>query len=264
MRKRCCVLPAIVFLLLSAAQPAFPAVSQSLFFDSRGNLMSSAPATVSPPENGLATPPSAIPEGVELRQGIRYEYYPVHGAAFSDVVKSIQENGPYDANLKKRLPTKITWGFGISYEYNFSSALDEDASAMHVAVEVENLRVSYAITLTLPSLIDNTALNPIEKNLWKNYWLRLLDHEYGHIGIIEDSGIADQAKRSLAEIDYLIFDYREGSDIDSIIGTFLKEEAGKAAREMSGTIREKLNDYDTQTDYGSKSILRDSSVRSVE
>ena len=154
MRKRCCVLSTIVFLLLSAAQPAFPAVSQSLFFDSRGNVASSSPATLCSPENSPATPPSAIPEGVELRGGIHYEYYPVYGAAFSEIVKYIRENGPYDASRRKRLPTKITWSFGISYEYNFSSALDEETSAVHAAVKVENIRISYAITLTLPSLIE--------------------------------------------------------------------------------------------------------------
>lgn len=262
MRKRRYVLPAILLLLL-LAQPTFSAVSQHLLFDRQGNLISLGAAPAALPINSSPSA-SSIPEGVVLRGGITYEYYPVYGATFSDIVKSVEENGPYDSILKKRLPTKIAWRFGISYLYDFSSAIDEEGTAVHVAVEVTDIRLTYGITLTLPSLIDNTSLNPIERNLWKNLWLRLLEHEYDHVDIIEDSGMAGQAKKDLAEINYLIFDYREGTDIDGITGAFLRDEAVKAAKAVSKTIQGKLIDYDTLTDYGNKHSLRDSFFRSTK
>ncbi|MDA8104889.1 MAG: DUF922 domain-containing protein [Nitrospiraceae bacterium] len=253
-----CLLSSLLLLSI-LAQPSYAAISQSFYFDQEGNPLSGGPAAV--PSDSSQTSLSSVPTGVVLRRGIVYEYYPVNGKSFSEIVTSVQENGPYIAGAKRRLPTRMKWRFGISYEYDFTSALDEEDTAVHVSLEVKDIKVTYGITVTLPSLIDNTSLNPIERNLWKNLFLQFLEHEYDHVDIIEDIATADEAKKSLAEINYLIFDYRDGLDIDNTIGTFLKDETAKAAKEMSRNIRERLNEYDRLTDFGNKHSLRDSFFR---
>ena len=253
-----CLLPSLLLLSI-LAQPSYAAISQSFYFDQEGNPLSGGPAAVQS-DTSLASRYS-VPTGVVLRRGIVYEYYPVNGKSFSEIVTSVQENGPYIAGAKRRLPTRMKWRFGISYEYDFTSAMDEEDTAVHVSLEVKDIKVTYGITVTLPSLIDNTSLNPTERNLWKNLFLQFLEHEYDHVDIIEDSATADEAKKSLAEINYLIFDYSNGLDIDNTIGTFLKDETAKAAREMSRNIRERLNEYDRLTDFGNKHSLRDSFFR---
>ena len=247
--------PAILLLVLLAAAPALSVTSQSLLFGPEGNLLSDGSASI--PASSASSPFSA-PEGVALRGGIAYQYYPVYGATFSDIVASIKENGPYFPALKKRLPTKIAWRFSISYAYDYSSALDEDGTSVHVAVTVTDVGISYAPTLTLPSLIDNTSLNPFERTMWKDLWTRLLQHEYDHVDIIENAATAGQVKKQLADITYLIFDYQEDADIRAIVGSYLREQAEKAAGEMARTIRGRLKDYDTLTDYGNRHSLRDS------
>ncbi len=253
------LLPVMMFLLM-IAQPLFAASSESLSFDCDGNQISTGPFPRISRDKSL----SSVPEGVVLRNNVLHEFYPVSGKTFSEIVASVGENGPYHTNLKKRLPTKIVWRFEISYDYDYSSALNEDGSMVHVALDVRNVRITYSVNVTLPSLIDNTSLNPIEKNLWKNLFLRLLEHEYDHVDIIEDEGIANEAKKNLADISYLMFDYREGIDIGNIIGAYLRNEAGKTAKELAATIRERLVEYDRLTDYGNKPSLRDSFFRSAK
>jgi predicted secreted Zn-dependent protease len=259
MRATYCLLPSLLLLSI-LAQPSYAVIPQALSFDQEGNLLSGGAAAV-PPHSSRSSL-SSVPPDIALRPDIVYEYYPVNGKTFSEIVTSVKENGPFVAAAKRRLPTKAAWRFGIVYEYDFTSALDEDGTAVHVSLEVKNVRVTYGITVTLPSLIDNTSLNPIERNLWKNLFLQFLDHEYDHVDIIEDSATADEAKKGLAEINYLIFDYRDGLDVDNTIGAFLKEEAARAAKEMSGKIRQRLNEYDGLTDYGEKHSRRDSFFRS--
>ena len=255
MRKGRYPLPAVLLLILLAASPALSATSQSFLFGPEGDLLSEGSATMTAPS---ASPAFSAPDGVALRTGIAYQYYPVSGATFSDIVASIRENGPYVPALKRRLPTKIAWKFRISYSYDFSSALDEEGTSVHVAVAVTDVGISYAPTLTLPSLIDDTSLNPIEQKMWKNLWAMLLRHEYDHVDIIEDTATADQAKKQLADINYLIFDYQENADIGAIVGSYLRDQAVKAAKEMAAAIQGRLKEYDTLTDYGNRQSLRDS------
>ena len=258
MHARYCLLSSLLLLSIFT-QPSYAAISQSLYFDQEGNPLSGGPAAV--PSDPSHAALSSVPAGVVLRRDVVYEYYPVNGKSFSEIVTSVQENGPYIAGAKRRLPSKMKWRFGISYEYDFTSALDEEDTAVHVSLEVKNIKVTYGITVTLPSLIDNTSLNPIEITLWKNLFLQFLEHEYDHVDIIEDSATADETKKSLSEINYLIFDYRDGLDIDNTIGAFLKDEAARTAKEMSGNIRERLNEYDRLTDFGNKHSMRDSFFR---
>ncbi|MDA8241348.1 MAG: DUF922 domain-containing protein [Nitrospiraceae bacterium] len=258
MHARYCLLSSL-FLLSIFAQPSYAAISQSFYFDQEGNPLSEGPAAV--PSDSSRTSLHSVPSGVVLRRGIIYEYYPVNGKSFSEIVTSVQENGPYIAGAKRRVPTRMKWRFGISYEYDFTSVLDQEDTAVHVSLEVKNVKVTYGISVTLPSLIDNTSLNPIERNLWKNLFLRFLEHEYDHVDIIEDSATAEEMKKSLTEINYLIFDYSDGLDIENTIGAFLKDEAAVAAKDMSGKIRERLNGYDRVTDFGNKHSLRDSFFR---
>jgi predicted secreted Zn-dependent protease len=255
MHARHYLLQSILFLSI-LAQPSYAAMSQSLYFNQECNPLPGRNAAVRPDSSHSRL--ASVPQGVELRTGIDYECYPVSGKTFSEIVASVHENGPHTAEAKRRLPAKTAWSFGISYEFDVTSALDEEDDAVHVALGVKNVRVAYYTTITLPYLIDNSSLNPIERNLWKSLFLQFLEHEYDRLDIIKDSDTADEAKKNLTEINYLIVDYREGLDIEKTIGAFLQDEALKAAKDMSGRIRERLNEYDRLTDYGKKHSQRDS------
>src|SRR5512134_3501042 len=157
MRQRCVILLS-VFFILSFSGSAYPEVT-TLHFDSGGNLTSSAL------QKSLFTPsPSAgasrysIPEGVELLKDASYEYYPVFGRTFSDIVRSSEENGPFDKDRKRRFPSKYEWGLGLSYQFEYEHEIDEETQKVHAAIDLRDVTITYPITITLPTYIDDTDL----------------------------------------------------------------------------------------------------------
>ena len=256
MRSKLLTVPLFLLFLAAVAQAGG---SQSLLFDSNGNQSRGAQTRQAAGSAGAFR--YSAPEGVDLRKNVSYEYYPVFAKTFSEAMKSTEENGPFRQDLKRRLPTKIVWGFGISFQYDYTYAVDEEDMTTHVALGVREIKVSYNITVTLPALIDSTALNPIERGMWKAHFKQLLEHEYDHMDIIEDNAAKDEALAGLAGTDYLIFDYREDLDVDKAVDDYLRGEALEAAKVISNKTKERLREYDNLTGFGSKHGMRGSFFR---
>lgn len=228
---------------------AYPEITQ--IFNQEGALIStSKKKSVSDRTSGIAR--YSIPDGIELQKDVSYEFYPVFGKTFSEIVKSSEENGPFNKKEKRRYLSKNDWSIGWAYQFAFSYEIDEEDRTVHVSLEISDIDIRDYITITLPTLTDDTALNPVEKNMWKNYLLRLLEHEHDHVRIIRDSDSRNGVLNSLKEINYLIFDYDEGIDIEKTVERFLTEETERIGREWVKKIKARDDEYSKITENGRK------------
>lgn len=231
------------------AGSAYPEIIQ--IFNQEGAMISTGKGkSASDRASGIAR--YSIPDGIELHKDVSYEFYPVFGKTFSEIVKSSEENGPFNKKEKMRFPTKHDWNTGWSYQFALSYDIDEEENKAHVSLELYDIDFMDEITITLPTLTDDTALNPVEKNMWKNYLLRLLEHEHDHVRIIRNPDSRNEALNSLKEINYLIFDYKEDMDIEKIVGRFLMEETEGIGREWVKKIKARDDEYSKITEHGRK------------
>ena len=200
----------------------------------------------------------SIPEGIELQKNIRYEFYPVFGKTFSEIVRSAEENSPVAPKNNKRLPSRTDWTTGWDYKLRYSYGIDEEERTAHALVEIYDINITSDITITLPTLLDDTALNPAEKNLWKNYYLRLLEYEHDHAKIIRDSDAQKELSRKFNDLDYVIFDYSDDIDIQKTVETFIRRETEKTGSEWVKNLKKRIEEYEKVTEYGFALQKRDS------
>ncbi len=217
-------------------------------FDSNGNSISS---TRKIRENRLSSRINrhSVPEGIELQNDIQYEFYPVFGKTFSDIVRSAEENSP-DLKSKKRLPTRFEWSIGWSYKIDQATEIDEDDNIVHADVMVYDVRLTYNIKITLPTLIDDTVLNPSEKTLWKNYYRSLVEYEHDHARIIRDIDAKAELLKKFRDLDYLNFDYSSEIDIQNTVETFIRKETETIGSAWVKDLRKRIDAYDKATEYG--------------
>jgi hypothetical protein len=232
---------------------SYPEISQ--FFDSEGSTLRSGDIKVSPPHRVQRY---SIPEGIILQKDIRYEFYPVFGRTFSDIVRSAEENCPIDLKNKKRLPARFVWSAGWDYKVFHDYEIDEEDDTVHADVEIFDINITYNITITLPTLIDDSALNHTEKDLWKNYYRRLVEYTDDHARIIRDKEAQAELRKKFSEMDYVIFDYSTGLDIGKTVETFIQKETEKTGREWIKNLKKKIDEYDRATEYGLDLQKRDS------
>jgi predicted secreted Zn-dependent protease len=229
-----------VFLLL-LCNPVY-ADGISLSFDSEGRTLTSISR---PGENSTRmTAHRTTSEGAELLRNTAYEFYPVSGRTFSEIVRSVGENGPYNKGRTMRQPCRVDWSATLSFQYDFSYALDEEDGKLHAATEVSGVTLEDSSTVTLPSLIDDTALNPVEQSMWKTYFAGVAEHCHNIVAIIRAQQVRKNAYDKLAEITYLIFDYSEGMDVEKSVELFLRDEALRIGRESVREISSRIADYD--------------------
>jgi predicted secreted Zn-dependent protease len=232
----------LVFVAVSGAYP----LTISEFFDRDGNPASS-PRMPSGSGPFRGTSGYAVPGGVELRKDITYEYYPVFGRSFSEIVQSAEENGPFVKRRKARFTSKTDWGLRISYHYDFTYEIDEELRTVHATIDISDVAIKYDVAITLPALLDDTSLNAVERKLWRNYFQRLLEREHGRVAVIEDADTRKKMEDDIAEIKGVSFDYTNENDIERLVEVFLKQETQGIAGEGIKKIREKLSEYNRKT-----------------
>ncbi len=233
-----------VFLYYSIS---YPEISQN--FDSNGNSISSDKKSSEDSLSGRIQRHS-VPEGIELQNDIRYEFYPVFGKTFSEIVRSAEENSPVDIKSKKRLPSRFEWSVGWSYKIDYSTELDEEDNSIDTDIELDNVRIKYNIKITLPTLIDDTVLNPSEKTLWKNYYRNLVQYEHDHASIIRDNDAKAELLKKFRELDYMNFDASIDIDIQKAVETFIKKETGSIGSAWVKDLKKRIDAYDRATEYG--------------
>ncbi|RPI35313.1 MAG: DUF922 domain-containing protein [Nitrospiraceae bacterium] len=229
----------------------------SQYFDSEGNSLPAGSRSGEPgPSHGIQR--YSVPEGVDLQKDIRYEFYPVFGKTFSEIVRSAEENSPVNLKNRKRLPSRSGWTLGWNYKLAYSHGIDEEEGTAHALVELYDITITYRITILLPTLIDDTALNPAEKTLWKNYYLRLVEYEHDHAKIIRDSDAQKELLKKFNDLDYVIFDYSEDTDIEKTVETFVQKETEKTGSEWIKNLKKRIDEYEKETEYGFALQKRDS------
>lgn len=246
--------PAFVLLMM-----LFPVRAQSEIFqrfDQEGNLIQSG--RIKSDYFKPKVKRYLIPAGILLYKDVNYESYPVFGKTLSEIINSSEENGPFNKNENRRFPSKFEWSPILSYQYTFSSAIDEDDKTVHVVLEIYDIEIDCDITITLPALIDNIKLNSVEINLWKNYLQRLVDHEHDHVKFIKETYANNAFLKNLKDINYFTFDYINNLDIEKTIEFFLRKETKKIGREWINKIKIRNDKYDIETEHGKKHEKRKS------
>lgn len=241
------ITPLSLVFIFVFCRPSYP--ETSLYFDSEGNSLSSYSRNLASGQpNGMQR--HYIPEGIELQKDIRYEFFPVFGKTFSEIVLSAEESAPAELKKKKRLPTRSEWTVGLSYKLAYSHGIDEEDKTVHVNLEIYDVSMTYNITITLPTLIDDTVLNPAEKTLWKNYYLRLVQYEHDHVKIIRDRETQEELRKKFSELNYVIFDYSTDTDIQKTVETFVRKETEKTGSAWVKNLKKRCDQYDRATEYG--------------
>jgi hypothetical protein len=126
----------LVFVAVSSTYP----LTISEFFDSEGSP-SSSPRKTPGGEPSRGTSGYAVPGGVELRKDITYEYYPVFGRSFSEIIRSSEGNGPLIKRRNARFTTKTDWSIGISYHYLYKYEIDEELRTVHATIDISDVAV---------------------------------------------------------------------------------------------------------------------------
>lgn len=230
----------MAFVLLAAASSADAAVS--LFFDDRGNLLPGRPVR----QAGLLSAKAAqgsVPAGINLPSDVSYTFFPVTGKTFSDVVQSVEENAQAAGAPVKQPAAGLGWAVGLSFDYDASTEVNEEDETVHATLKVRDVRIDYIITVTLPMLLDNTALNPVEQDLWKGYVRDLVNDKRARIEAMKDPAIQEEAEEALDDITYIIIDPAPAMDVEQTIAAFMSEEGAKIGREMAREVRRSLLEY---------------------
>lgn len=241
------ILLSVVFVFLYCGI-SYPEISQN--FDSNGNSISSGSKSSVENRSRRRINRHAVPEGIELQNDIRYEFYPVFGKTFSEIVRSAEENSPVDQKSKKRLPTRFEWSVGWSYKIDQSTEIDETDNTTQEEVEIYDVSIKYNIKITLPTLIDDTALNPSEKNLWKDYYRSLVEYEHDHARIIRDDDAKKELLRKFHDLGYTIFDYSKEFDIQNAVETYIRKETESIGSAWVKDLKKRIDAYDKATECG--------------
>lgn len=227
-------------MVLASASLSEAEISQH--FDRAGRLLPSERRPSLPQSQKMRK--YSVPEGIELRPDVHYEFYPVFGKTFADIVRSAEENGPRNEKTKKRQASAYTWSLGWTYDFSYSLEPDEESEKIHCDLAITEPVLSYDITVTLPALTDDSALNPMEKDLWKNYVTTLLERIQGRIKIIKDNTRDDIAKE-FNEIAYIPLSEDEAANAEKLVERFIRNETEKIGRDMVRQIQLKLEAYDS-------------------
>ncbi|MDP2157849.1 MAG: DUF922 domain-containing protein [Nitrospirota bacterium] len=241
----------LLFPLLGIILAGMSQAEVSQHFDRTGRLIPARIKSSAPQEKRIRS--YSVPEGIELRPDVHYEFYPVFGKTFAQIVKSAEENSPRNKTTRRRQASLSDWDLGWTFDISFKLEPDEENERVHCDFMIVDPVLSYDITVTLPALTDDSALNPIEKELWKNYIARLLEHAHGRVKIIKDD-TRDVILKQFGEIGYISLGYEESEYAERIVERYVSAETEKIGSNMIRQIQQKLEDYDSSIaqDTGAK------------
>lgn len=283
-----------VLIVVFSPFSAYPETIQH--FDSKGKPVSFTQQKTSYDAKSLVRRYS-LPKGIELRKDIKYEFYPVFGKTFSEIVRSTEESGPMNPKENKRYRSKFEWNFGWSYKFKYTQKFykedqyeqeldeesrydeefdeekqyeeefleesqydeepDEESPIIDVELDIYDIDILYDIRITLPTLIDDSALNPIEKSMWKNYLQNIIDYEHDHVKIIKDPDTKETIIKSIKSIDSMILDHKENVDIGRVAESYLGNETAMLGRYWANQIKLRHDKYDKITNFGLKPEMRE-------
>jgi predicted secreted Zn-dependent protease len=186
----------------------------------------------------------SVPEGVQLRPDVRYEFYPVFGKTFTEIVRSVGENGPFNRQTRKRQPSSYDWSMGWTYQISINTEFDDENEKIHCDILLHDISPAYDIRVTLPALTDDSALNPIEKELWKGYFQKIVAFEHGHVRVIKDD-MREMILKRMGEITYLMLDAESTEDPEHAAEQFVRAETARIGSDIVRQIQQNLAIYDS-------------------
>jgi len=219
----------------------------SQYFDRDGNPLSKKGRISAGSPTG-SNQRYSVPEGIVLQKDIRYEFYPVFGKTFSEIVQSAEENIPVKPKDKKKHSARFDWSVGWTYDIDYSEEMDEEAQTVRVSVEIYDINITYNIKITLPTLIDDTVLNPAEKTLWNNYYIRLIKHEHDRANMLRDKSAQEELQKKFVALESAIFFFPPDTDIKNAVEALIKKETQKTGSEWVRNLKKRISEFDKETE----------------
>ncbi len=241
---------AIVIIL--TASPAFATIYQ--YFDEDGTLI------VTDNPFGARKPgprPDDALQDIKLRyrEDVSYDFYPVTGKNFQELISSANLNGPLDPGDRKKYAGQTKWNTGWSYTYNSSYTIDE--TYMYVSLNILDIEFMSEISVLMPVLQERTTLSNHDLILWDHFVQKLLEHEHDHVKIVKDPVYRDEAVKKISAIKQLTLAYDTGADPDTLIRDAVESETLRIGHDLIMAIKKQNEGYDRITDHGLKADMRD-------
>lgn len=241
---------AIVIILFAC--PAYATVYQ--YFDEEGTLI------VTDNPYGIRKPkhrPDITYQDIKLRyrDDISYDFYPVAGTDFQELVTSTQINGPFDPGDRKKYAGQTRWNTGWSYKFNSSYTVD--GAYLYVSLNIFDIEFMSDISVLLPALPERTTLNHQDLKLWEHFVQKLLEHEHDHVKIIKDPFYKNEAVKKIFAIKQLTLAYDPRAELDTLIKNTVESETARIGHDLIMTIKKQNDEYDRITDHGLKAEMRD-------
>ena len=237
-------------IILSVA-PAYATVYQ--YFDEEGTLI------VTDNPYNLKRPKARPDYGyrdikLRYRDDVAYDYYPVTGKNFQELISSTNINGPFDPVDRKKYAGQTKWNVGWSYKFNSSYTID--GPYLNVSLNIFDIEFMSDITVLIPVLQENSSLSHPDLKLWEQFSQGLLDHEHDHVRIVKDPFYKDEALMKISSIKQLKLLYEPRTDPESLIKETVEAETLRIGHDMIRMIKKQNEEYDRLTDHGLKTEMR--------
>jgi predicted secreted Zn-dependent protease len=254
MKHLICIFGLLTFFLSASA--SYGIVYQ--YFDEDGTLIvTDDPHGLKKHHKAPPLPAPAPPKGkkAQFMENIYYEYYPVSGLTYKDLVHSSNSSGPFDPEEKKNYPAQTRLHLGWSYNFNYTYQEEADGSHVYVSAFIYDIDFRPNITVVLP-VPSGSELNPFDSSLWDRYIDGLLEHEHDHVKIIKDPALWEEAKNAVSMIKELTI-YRDPQyELKEQIRAAVEAETAKIGHDLLYKIKIRNNEYDRLTEHGLKKEMR--------
>jgi predicted secreted Zn-dependent protease len=238
-------------IILLTASPAYATIYQ--YFDEEGTLI----VTDNPFGTRKPRPrPDDVYQDIKLRyrDDVSYNFYPVSGKNFPELISSTNLNGPLDPSDRKKYAGQTKWNAGWSYTFNSSYTIDD--TYMYVSLDILDIEFMSEISVLLPVLQERTTLSSHDLIFWDHFVQKLLEHEHDHVKIVKDNVYRDEAVKKISAITQLTIAYDPEADPDILIKDAVDSETFRIGHDLIMTIKKQNEEYDRITDHGLKAEMR--------
>jgi len=237
---------AVIVIALSAA-PASATVYQ--YFDEEGTLIVTDNLFGTKKSVPL-TPSDNTYRDIKLsyRDDVSYDFYPVTGKDFPELISSTNLNGPLDPVDRKKYAGQTKWKTGWSYTFNSSYTIDD--TYLYADVDILDIEFMSGISVLLPVLQERTSLSNHDLILWDHFVQKLLEHEHDHVKIVKDPVYKDEAAKKISAIKQLRLAYTPGDNLDTLIKGAVESETLRIGHDLIMKIKKQNEEYDRITDHG--------------
>jgi predicted secreted Zn-dependent protease len=242
----------LVMTFILYVSPVYATVYQ--YFDDEGTLIvTDNPYNIKRPKSGTGNGYQDIK--LRYRDDVAYDYYPVTGKNFKELISSTNINGPFDPTERKKYAGQTKWTIGWSYKFNSSYTID--GLYLYVSLNIFDIEFMSDITVLIPMLQENPTLDHSDLKLWEQFSQGLLEHEHDHVNIIKDPFYKDEALMKISSIKQLTLLYGPHADPDTLIKEAVESETARIGHDLIRTIKKQNEEYDRLTEHGLKTEMRD-------